>query len=170
MDDCSKLIKKGGSPSDVCLAAAAHHVAHDLKLFEEAWRERQTRFGYTLWFILARSLMDFFFDDQRRQHKDGSFEDSILAVDFPVQTGKEWAPFASTLKVTADKLPDYEATRRVTNKNAAHLTYSRINPDAQYEIGPSEPVHRFLTGVAAEWLSRLTPAARVWFGRSPSSG
>jgi hypothetical protein len=156
MDDCSKLARTGKPLSEACLAAAAHHIAHDLDLFEQAWRERQTRLGYTLWFILARSLRDFFFKGTRS-------EDDVLATDFPVPLGKEWAPFAAGLEATARDVPGYLAIQTAANKNVAHLTYSRTVPDD--EALPSEQVHRFFTGAAAEWLSRLTPAARVWFGR-----
>jgi len=153
------MVSTGSAPSNACLAAAAHHVAHDLELFEIAWAERGTRLGWTLWFILARSLMGFFFSSQR---KPGT--DDILAVDFPAR--EPWGPLATQLLETAAELPEYSAVRTAANKNAAHLTYKRTDADAASRIAPSDVVHRFVLGVASTWMGRLKPEARVWFGKT----
>ena len=120
-----------------------------LELFDEAWNQRQSRLGWTLWFILARSFMDFLFKEKPslRNKKTNEFEDDILATDFKLQDGTAWWSFASQLKVTAEGVPGYKETRAATNKNAAHLTYARIG---QQNAGPepAEVVHRFLVGVA----------------------
>jgi hypothetical protein len=159
MANCSDSVKTGDTPPDECLALAAHHVAHDLELFELAWNERHSRLGWTLWFILARSQMDFFFRFERK--KD---DDDILAVDFPAK--KPWKPLAESLLKTADQVADYKAVRTAANKNSAHLTYSRTDEDSPGKVGPSAPVHRFLQGVRRAWFERLEPSARVWFGIS----
>ena len=155
MPDCSSSVASGSPPPPECLAAAAYAVAHDLELLDIAWAEKNTRLGWSLWFVLARSLMDFFFKTDREK-------DTILASDFPAV--EPWPPFAASLVATAEKLPAYKAVRAAANKNVAHLTYERTNENAESRIPPSEPVHRFLKGVASEWMSRLNPEARVWFG------
>jgi hypothetical protein len=157
MTSCAHSVKTGGKPPGDCLARAAHHVAHDLELCDLAWTERHTRLGWSLWFILARSQMDFFFRFGRKQG-----EDDILAADFPAKDA--WQPFAEELLKTAQQLDDYKAVRTAANKNSAHLTYSRTDEESPGRIGPSEPVHRFLQGVRRAWLERLDPSARVWFG------
>lgn len=154
---CSDLAAKGLGLPDACLAEAAPHFAHDAELLDMAWAEREKRIAWTLWFVLARSQWDFFF---RFERKKGA--DDILAVDYPATTS--WRAFAEKLLETADDIPDLKAMRQVANKNAAHLTYSRL--DATADGGaPSETVHRFLLGVRASWLESLTPEVRVWFGR-----
>lgn len=157
MTNCPDSVKTGGTPPDDCQARAAHHIAHDLELFDLAWTERHTRLGWTLWFILARSQMDFFF---RFERKKG--DDDILAADFPAK--EPWRAMAESLLKTAEQVPDYKAVRTAANKNSAHLTYSRTDEDSPGRIAPSEPVHRFLQGVRRAWLDRLEPFARVWFG------
>jgi len=158
MSDCSAEIAKGQAPSPECLGRAAQHVAHDLELFQLAWAERQSRLGWTLWFILARSLWDFFFTFERRK-RDGLFLDDILASDFPAT--HPWRDLAESLRKAAEQLPDSGAVRNAANKYSAHLTYSRIDaPTAE----PSESIHRFLTGVASTWRDRLKPEAKVWLG------
>lgn len=157
MDDCSKAVCEGKSPSEPCLTAAARHVAHDLELLDLAWVERQTRLGWTLWFILARSLDDFFFRFERQGKKD-----DILAIDVPATA--DWQPFAEQVLATANEVPDYKAVRTAANKNSAHLTYARTDPNTGH-VQPSDAFHRFITGVAAQWLARLKPEVRVWFGR-----
>ena len=34
MSNCSAMVTQGQHPSDACLAAAAHHIKHDLELFD----------------------------------------------------------------------------------------------------------------------------------------
>ena len=153
--DCSELARKNQKLPPECLAAAAHHVRHDLDPFELAWQERQTRLGFTLWFILERSLWDFFFSPRS--------DDDILATDFPTQPGMEWATYAATVKATAEQLLAFRDLRTAVNKNVAHLTYKRSSGTT--EAAPSEAVHQFILGLMEQWLSRLTPEARVWFGR-----
>ena len=155
MDDCSKTVIDGSAPSPECLASAANHIAHDLELFELAWSERDTRLGWSLWFVLARSLMDFFFSTNR-------YKDTVLATDFPAD--EPWEDLAKELMKMAEELPAYRAVRSSANKNVAHLTYERTNEDAESRTPPSAAIHRFIQGVAASWLNRLTPEARVWFG------
>jgi len=158
MSDCAQKVAKGETPSPECLALAAHHISHDLELFQHAWAERHTRLGWTLWFVLARSLIDFFFKFTRKK-RDGEFLDDILAADFP--TNEDWRTFAEPLLKTAAQIPEWKPLRDAANKNAAHLTYTRVDGAG---TEPSEPIHRLLTGVAAAWRDRLTPEARVWLG------
>lgn len=155
MTDCSTLAQKNTQLPDECLAAAAVHIRHDLDLFELSWRERQTPLGFTLWFILARSLCDFFFGPRSN--------DDMLATDFRTQPGKDWGPYAASVKATAEQVQGFKDIRTAANKNAAHLTYKRSS--GSIESVPSEAVHQFILGISSEWLSRLTPESRVWFGR-----
>jgi hypothetical protein len=162
MTSCSKRAREGGAPSTQCLIRAARDVAHDLTLLTEAWAMRASRLGYTQWFLLARSIDDFFFTFQRKRldPKKLKFADDILAADF-LPAG-EWEPIANALK---DAAPDDRADiRRAANKLAAHLTYSRADIRTEKGIAPSEPFHRFLGGVASVWLRRMPDERRVWFG------
>jgi hypothetical protein len=153
--DCSKLAQKNARLPDACLAAAAVHIRHDFDLFDQSWHERHTRLGFTLWFILERSLWDFFFGKRSK--------DDILATDFPTEPGRDWATYAASIKATAQQVPGFNEMRDAANKNVAHLTYKRAS--GATETVPSEAVHQFMLGIASEWLSRLTPESRVWFGR-----
>jgi hypothetical protein len=138
---------------------AAVHIAHDLYLLRHAWVDRELRIGWTLWFITARALMDFFFVYARNKNKQGQSSDDILAADF-LATGV-WQPMAERL--ATEQPPDYAACRRVANKLSAHLTYSRTDLAATGPTGPSLAVHDYLLGVAGMWLDALSPERRAWF-------
>lgn len=163
MTSCSATVSLGNQPTDECLAAAAQHVAHDLELLQLAWAERHTRLGWTLWFILARSLSDFFFEFERKKRRGGVFQDDILAVDFPASG--PWRDVAEPILKSAGGLPEWPGLRDAVNKTAAHLTYSRIDAAAAGHGGPSEGIHRLLAGTATVWRERLSPTARAWFGQ-----
>jgi hypothetical protein len=114
-DICAKKVKSGGVPDDMCLRAAAPHVAHDLDLLQLAWESRNLRVGWTLWFITARALMDFFFSYERKK-KGKQYEDDVLAADFLSQG--VWKSLAEGL----DKPPEYSAVREAANTTFRETT------------------------------------------------
>jgi hypothetical protein len=156
---CQALVQGGAEPDDHCLRGAAAHVAHDLYLLRHAWVGRELRIGWTLWFITARLLMDFFFRYKRTRNSRGTYSDDILAADFlPSGAWKEIA-----MKLEPEQPAEYGTCRTVANKLSAHLTYSRIHLTAEGSIPPSEAVHDYLLGVAGMWLDSLPPTRRAWF-------
>ncbi len=158
-EPCHALVQRTGAPDAGCLERAAVHVAHDLYLLRHAWVDRELRIGWTLWFITARALMDFFFVYERTRNKRGQYSDDILAADF-LPPGA-WKPRAQEL--ATEQPADYTACRRVANKLSAHLTYSRTELAATGPTGPSLAVHDYLMGVAGIWLDALSPERRAWF-------
>lgn len=148
---------------DHCLEAAALHVAHDLDLLQLAWDSRNLRVGWTLWFITARALMDFFFCYERRKVRT-EYQDDVLAVDFVDRDA--WKTLAQGFR----RPPTYGAVREAANKLSAHLTYSRVDLRESGGIPPSPEVHEFILGTAAVWIGQLPPERRVWFGRGLPSG
>jgi hypothetical protein len=134
-------------------------VAHDLYLLQHAWVERELRIGWTLWFITARLLTDFFFHYKRTKNSRGTYGDDILASDF-LNAGA-WKEIASELE--CEQPPEFEACRTMANKLSAHLTYSRIDLTDEGSMPPSEAVHNYLLGVAAIWLDSLPSERRTWF-------
>jgi len=158
-EHCRDLVERTGEPDLACLQLAARHVAHDLYLLRHAWVDRNLRIGWTLWFITARVLMDFFFRYERTKGKNGKYADDILAADF-LPNGL-WKPFGEELE--GERPVDWAACRLVANKLSAHLTYSRVHLSASGPTPPSEGVHDYLLGVAGMWLDKLEPARRAWF-------
>jgi len=158
-EPCHALVERTGEPNVACLQAAAEHVAHDLYLLRHAWVDRNLRIGWTLWFITARVLMDFFFRYERTKNRKGKYTDDILAADF-LPKGL-WKPFAQQLE--GEQPAEWPACRVVANKLSAHLTYSRVHLSASVRTPPSEMVHDYLLGVAGMWLDRLEPVRRAWF-------
>jgi hypothetical protein len=156
---CADLIREGKEPTNDCLRAAAAHVAHDIDLLQLAWDQRHTRLGWTQWFLIARSLHDFFFVFERRL-KDGKYSDDVLAADFLPKN--QWKSTAERLE--SERPRDWQAIRTAANKLAAHLTYSRLEKKERGSPTPSPDVHRFIGGVADVWFSALPPNRRVWFG------
>lgn len=161
---CAELVRDTGSPDERCLEAAVVHVAHDLELLQHAWESRRLRVGWTLWFITARALMDFFFRRDRKKDRDGKYQDDILASDY-LGAGA-WQSVAKGLTPPES----YDQVREAANKLSAHLTYSRVDLREEGGIPPSAAVHEFLLGTAAVWLEKLEPRRRVWFGRGLPSG
>lgn len=157
--DCSDVLGKAGDPTEECLRLAVPHILHDLELLELAWKDQHLRIGWTLWFITAREMMDFFFCYERKS-RNGEFTDDILAGDY-LDAGV-WKRIAEDLKT--EKPADYGDIRHAANKLSAHLTYSRVDKKASGGTPPSEAVHEFLLGTAAVWLNQLEPRRRVWFG------
>ncbi len=154
-ESCGDLVRRTGQPDAACLESAAVHVAHDLYLLKHAWDARGLRVGWTLWFVTARALMDFFFVYERTKKRG----DDILAADFlPKGT---WQPTAE--RFAAEQPPEYAACRLVANKLSAHLTYSRVHLTAEGSTPPSQAVHDYLLGVAGMWLDALSPERRAWF-------
>src|SRR5438034_8363351 len=152
-EPCHELVKRTGVPDAACLKSAAEHVAHDLYLLRHAWVDQELRIGWTLWFITARALMDFFFVYERTRNKQGQYSDDILAADFlPAGAWK-----ARALQLAAEQPADWAACHRVANKLSAHLTYSRTELAATGPTGPSLAVHDYLLGVAGMWLDALAP-------------
>ncbi len=164
---CSSDVERTNKPSLECLEKAAEHIAHDLYLLRHAWVDIDLRIGWTLWFVTARALMDFFFRYERTRNRNtGKYTDDILAADY-LPAG-EWKPLAKMLE--QEEPPEYAACRTVANKLSAHLTYSRI-----HLVGatpPSSAVHDYLFGVFAMWLDTLEPDRRQWFDRylKPNGG
>lgn len=68
---------RNGSPSDACLERALSHVRHDLYLLRLSWDQKDERVAQSLWFVMARSLSQFFIHEERAGDKD-----DILATDF----------------------------------------------------------------------------------------
>ena len=158
---CADQVQASGSaPDDSCLCSAAAHVAHDIKLFRLAWDRQTERLGWTMWFIVARSLMDFFFRLDRVKKKDGTFPDDVLAVDFVPRATWE----AVLTKVQAQEPTSYRDYREAANKLSAHITYSRVDLAAAGHVKPSQEVTDYLLGTAAVFLGELPPERRVWFG------
>ena len=162
-ETCSDKIRHGEPPDDECLRSAASHIVHDLELLHIAWESRSLRIGWTLWFITARGLMDFFFRYERPK-RNGEYQDDLLAADF--LAAGVWRSLAERL----DKPARYSAIRQAANKLSGHLTYSRVDLGASGGIPPSPEVHEFLLAVAAIWLDHLEPERRIWFGRGLPSG
>lgn len=96
-ETCQKLVQRSGSPDTRCLELAAEHVAHDLYLLRHAWVDIDLRIGWTLWFVTARALMDFFFRYERvKDPRSGKYTDDILAADF-LPPG-EWKAVADIIR------------------------------------------------------------------------
>lgn len=147
---CSEIVAAGHAPTAICLEAAARHVSHDIELLKTAWESRDLRVSWTLWFITARSLMDFFF---RFDRSPGS--DDILAADY--------GPWKERATELLDSRPDEFKTYRIAaNKLSAHLTYARVDAD-NTGLSPSAAVHNFLLWTADEWLKGLPQQVRTWF-------
>lgn len=161
-DACSKRVRSGKAPGSACLKAAAAHIAHDVEMLTLAWAKRNTRLGWTLWFMLARSLADFLFVYQRKAvDKDKkAYLDDILAADY-LDDGR-WQAAARELE--KEKPPETAKVRKAANKLAAHLTYDRLDGEAWDGHAPPEPVHRFLLGAFQVWIAELPPERRAWFG------
>jgi hypothetical protein len=162
-EPCADLVRRTGQPDERCIEAAAFHIAHDIDLLQLAWESRNLRVGWTLWFITARAIMDFFFRYSRSKTRDG-FQDDVLAADY-LDPGV-WKTTAATLTPP----PEYSEVREAANKLSAHLTYSRVDLRESGGIPPSAEVHNFLIGTAAVWFSLLPPTRRVWFGRGIPNG
>jgi hypothetical protein len=163
---CAEEVKRTGCAptTEECLWRGAGHICHDLDLFQLSWQSRDSRVGYTMWFITARGLIDFFFRCQRRKHGD-EFLDDILAADYlPDGT---WQQTAKTLRATRPS--EFDAVETAANKLAKHLTYARVDEEGT-SIQPSAIVHEFILGVAAVWLQSLAPERRAWFGRGVPCG
>ena len=160
---CGKMVAQGQAPTQECLRKAAAHITHDLGLLQLAWEQRDTRLGWTLWFVTARSLSDFFFEPKRKviDKKKQLVADDILAADY--LPPDRWRSIAAQLKNQAPSA--YPKIRKAANKLSAHLTYSRVDGPARETAAPSEGVHTFLLGVAAIWFASLSAEHRVWFGR-----
>ncbi len=158
-EPCHELVKRTGMPDAACLQAAAVHVAHDLYLLHHAWEDQELRIGWTLWFITARALMDFFFVYERRRNKGGTYPDDILAADFLAPGA--WR--SEAVRLAGEQPQDYAVCRQVANKLSAHLTYSRTGLAATGPHGPSKAVHDYLLGVAGMWLDALSADRRAWF-------
>ena len=159
-DTCSGLVERTGRPSLECLEHAAEHIAHDIYLLRHAWVDIDLRIGWTLWFVTARALMDFFFRYERRMdRKSGKYTDDILAADYLPEG--DWKPLAEMLRQEAP--PEYTECRLVANKLSAHLTYSRVHLAGA--TPPSGAVHDYLFGVTGMWLDWLEPDRRAWFDR-----
>lgn len=158
-EPCHSLVERTGRPDPLCLERAAVHVAHDIYLLRHAWVDQELRIGWTMWFIRARVLMDFFFRYGRAKNKHGRYYDDILACDF-LPAG-EWKKLAKRLE--QEKPADYEACRTVANKLSAHLTYSRVDLTPSGSTPLSDAVYEYLLGVAGMWLDALEPERRAWF-------
>ena len=158
---CSEHVAKGQDPADPCLKKAAVDIAHDLGLLQLAWTQRGTRLGYTMWFVTARVIWDFFFVTQRKKldKKKNIFADDVLAADYV----DNWNTTAAELKAHAPS--NHQRIRDAANKLAAHLTYARADRRTTGGIEPSHEFHTYLMGVASVWLQQLKPERRIWFGR-----
>lgn len=163
-ESCAEPVKRGSAPTEGCLRRAGSHICHDLDLFQLAWQSRDTRVGYTMWFITARGLIDFFFRYQRQKRGD-EYLDDILAADY--LPGGTWREKAEGLR--SARPPEFDAVDTAANKLAAHLTYSRVDEE-KASIRPSPTVHEFILGVAAVWLQSLAAERRAWFGRGLPCG
>ena len=119
--DCGKLVGHRVSPDERCLEPAAPHVCHDFELLQHAWKSKGLRVGWTLWFITARGLMDFFFRYDRTKNRDGEYNDDIRAADY-LEIGA-WRLIAGGLT----KPEPCDDVRKAANKLSAHLTYSRVD-------------------------------------------
>ena len=157
---CSDLVSKGQPPSELCLKKAAIDIDHDLRFLQLAWKHRGMRLGWTMWFVTARVVWDFFFVPKRKNidKAKGVFADDVLASDYV----DDWNATAAALKAQAPK--EHKKIREAANKLTAHLTYARADKRDTGGIEPSPELHTFLMGVASVWLQQLTPKRRVWFG------
>lgn len=71
--DCQAVRRRLSDPgmldtescADSCFRRPAPHICHDLDLLQLAWESRTMRIGFTMWFMTARSLMDFFCYERR---------------------------------------------------------------------------------------------------------
>jgi hypothetical protein len=146
-----QVVTAGSKPNDACLKSGADHILHDVNLLQEAWTNRQQRIAYTLWFILTRTLWDFFFEERKKN------KDDMIAADY----ADTWSTIQASLKPQS---PETSKTwREAANKLAAHLTYSRVDYQSA-DHTPSPEMHNFILGVYAVWLAELPPERRVWFG------
>ena len=157
-EPCGKLVRRTGAPDSGCLQQAAPHVIHDLFLLRHAWDGRNLRIGWTLWFITARELMDFFFVYERKQNKDGRFPDDVLAADY--LPGGVWRELATSLQ--SEQPTEYPACRTAANKLSTHLRYGRVELAASGSTPPSLAVHTYLLRVASKWLGSLHQERRAW--------
>lgn len=165
---CADLVSESGkAPNKDCLQAAARDILNDLDVFDLAWQSHRTKVGWTLWFIMARSLMGFFFCYERRQNKKTKkYADDVLAADY-LDAGA-WKAVAERIK--KERPDDYRAAKEAANKLSAHLTYSRADLRKSGGTPPSAAVHEYLMATAAIWLDELEPERRAWFGRGIPSG
>ena len=156
-EPCHELVKRTGVPDAACLESAAVHVAHDLYLLRHAWVDQELRIGWTLWFITARALMDFFFVYERTRNKQGQYSDDILAADFlPAGAWK-----ARALQLAAEQ-PAAEAFRCSTTMNSTIggkgikrarslrvsgfcLERTELRSLSSQRVRPSRPTSRALT-------------------------
>jgi len=157
---CSELVAKGQPPSEDCLKKAAIDISHDLQFLRLAWDHRTTRLGYTMWFVTARVIWDFFFVTKRKKlsKKETKFSDDVLASDYV----DGWNNTAKALEAEAPV--DSKTQRDAANRLAAHLTYARADRRMTGGVAPSSELHTFLIGVASVWLQQMKPERRVWFG------
>ena len=158
---CADQVRATGfAPDESCLRGAATHVGHDIDLFRLSWEHHNERLGWTMWFITARSLMDFFWRLDRSEKKDGTFRDDVLAVDFVPRV--KWEAILKEIHAqTPASFSDY---REAANKLSAHITYSRVDHAAAGSLKPSQEVTNYLLGTVARFLCELPTERRSWFG------
>jgi hypothetical protein len=155
---CSRLVQGGAAPTDECLRRAATHIAHDVRTLGDSWRRRHDILGWIVWFVSARSLMDFFSPDCRTGKTKN--HDDVCARDyFP---SGQWA--TTLAKLDPLKPANYEAYRVAVNKLAAHLTYTRIEYAEGDQFRPCREVTEYLLGVATLFTRELPPERAAWFG------
>lgn len=136
-----------------CLRKAATHIAHDVRMLREAWRQQSDPLAYTAWFIHCRSVMDFFAGVGMDP------DDDIYAWHyFPKQS--DWDDVRDKITQPAE----YQQYRKAVAKLAAHLTYSRIDYAEEHKLSPSLALTEYLLGLAGLFLRLLPPERVAWFG------
>ena len=128
---CKKKENDWVLPPPACLKKAARHIKHDVCLLQAAYDEqRSSKPAYVAWYTLCRSAFEFFEGKQPPK-----FENDIMAIQF-FDDRRDW----EAAKKKAGKRPDdYLDVRNWTNVLAAHLSYSRIGYEGNYDVAPEVP-------------------------------
>ena len=137
--------------SDLELQAAAHHVAHEVRMLRRAWAQQSDPLAYTAWFVHCRNLIKFF--DSKGQ------KDEIRVADFITGVENEWQAGMAGVARPLQHQTYWDAV----DKLAAHLTWDRADPQWA-DLPPSAEITEYLLGLTG-LLMRVLPVSRVgWFG------
>lgn len=150
-------------PTEKTLRRAAPHVAHDLALFRCAWKNQQGsqpgRAHWTVWFLLCRSLLDFF----SGQCKGTNAKKRVCAWHF-VGGKAEWKKARQRVE-EMDVVPDeptWKLYRHAASRLAAHVTAERLKYE-EMDLAPDPEITTYVEALGRELLRSVPDSIRAQF-------
>lgn len=138
-------------PGEAKLQSSVVDILHDIDLLRESWALKESRVGWTCWFVMARNLVGFF--------RPGGSGDDVKAEHY-VANPDTWASIFESSCTGVD----LEGCYTDTNKVAAHLTYARAKMRARGAAPAPDPaVMECLLVLWDRFLEELPASRRSWF-------